>query len=198
MSDDKQVIAKVPNPNAGRPHFTTASEVATMQFVGTITLVTLKVVELILFKLRDELGYPVPQVLVWSLRAQENTVGAEFIIMEKAHGVSLNSCWPNMGLGERWKIAQTVARFQQDWTSTYFPSYGSLYLSSDLSGQPQPIDYFLKGAAATTSQYAIGPITGRDWNDDSRTTAEFDRGPCESGSKQTVSPSLISCREHRS
>ena len=26
-------MAKVPNPNAGRPHFTTASEVATMEFV---------------------------------------------------------------------------------------------------------------------------------------------------------------------
>jgi len=33
MSDGKEVIAKVPNPNAGRAHFTTASEVATMDFV---------------------------------------------------------------------------------------------------------------------------------------------------------------------
>ena len=34
MDDGKRVIAKVPNPNAGRPHYTTASEVATMDFVG--------------------------------------------------------------------------------------------------------------------------------------------------------------------
>ena len=33
MNDGNEVIAKVPNPNAGRPHFTTASEVATMDFV---------------------------------------------------------------------------------------------------------------------------------------------------------------------
>ncbi len=33
MEDGKQVVAKVPNPNAGQVHFTTASEVATMQFV---------------------------------------------------------------------------------------------------------------------------------------------------------------------
>ena len=33
MEDGNQVVAKVPNPNAGRPHFTTASEVATMEFV---------------------------------------------------------------------------------------------------------------------------------------------------------------------
>lgn len=33
MEDKKQVVAKVPNPNAGRPHFMTASEVATLEFV---------------------------------------------------------------------------------------------------------------------------------------------------------------------
>ena len=36
MDDGAQVVAKVPNPNAGRPHLTTASEVATMEFVGVI------------------------------------------------------------------------------------------------------------------------------------------------------------------
>lgn len=34
MDDGKQVIGKVPDPNAGIPHYTTASEVATMDFVG--------------------------------------------------------------------------------------------------------------------------------------------------------------------
>lgn len=34
MEDGTQVVAKVPNPNAGQPHFTTASEVATMEFVS--------------------------------------------------------------------------------------------------------------------------------------------------------------------
>ena len=35
MDDGQEVIAKVPNPNAGVAHFTTASEVATMDFVGS-------------------------------------------------------------------------------------------------------------------------------------------------------------------
>ena len=34
MNDGQEVIAKVPNPNAGVAHFTTASEVATMDFVS--------------------------------------------------------------------------------------------------------------------------------------------------------------------
>lgn len=33
MEDGKQVVAKVPNPNVGQGHLTTASEVATMEFV---------------------------------------------------------------------------------------------------------------------------------------------------------------------
>ena len=35
MDNGTQVVAKVPNPNAGKPHFTTASEVATMDFVSS-------------------------------------------------------------------------------------------------------------------------------------------------------------------
>lgn len=34
MDDGSQTVAKVPNPNAGRPNLTTASEVATMEFVS--------------------------------------------------------------------------------------------------------------------------------------------------------------------
>jgi hypothetical protein len=33
MDDGREVIAKLPNPNAGRPHLTTASEAATMDYV---------------------------------------------------------------------------------------------------------------------------------------------------------------------
>lgn len=33
MEDGSQVVGKVPNLSAGLPHFTTASEVATMDFV---------------------------------------------------------------------------------------------------------------------------------------------------------------------
>lgn len=38
MEDGKQVVAKVPNPNAGQSKYTTASEVATMEFVIFQTL----------------------------------------------------------------------------------------------------------------------------------------------------------------
>ena len=34
MDNGKEVVAKIPNPNSGQPHYTTASEVATMKFVS--------------------------------------------------------------------------------------------------------------------------------------------------------------------
>ncbi|GCB18970.1 hypothetical protein AAWM_01855 [Aspergillus awamori] len=47
MDNGREIIAKLPNPNAGRPHFTAASEVATMDFS------------------RNTLNLPVPRVLKW-------------------------------------------------------------------------------------------------------------------------------------
>lgn len=41
MANGSQVIAGVPNPNSGVPHYTIASEVATMDFVCTITILFL-------------------------------------------------------------------------------------------------------------------------------------------------------------
>lgn len=35
MDDGKKVLARIPNPNAGPPFYTTASEVATMEFVSS-------------------------------------------------------------------------------------------------------------------------------------------------------------------
>lgn len=36
MDDGKELIAKLPNPNAGRGHYTNASEVATMDYVSDL------------------------------------------------------------------------------------------------------------------------------------------------------------------
>ncbi|KAG6129926.1 hypothetical protein E4U38_004774 [Claviceps purpurea] len=53
MDNGKEVVAKVPNPNAGQAHFTTASEVATMKFA------------------REVLSTPLPEVYDWCSRAEE-------------------------------------------------------------------------------------------------------------------------------
>ncbi|OAL74724.1 hypothetical protein A7D00_0318 [Trichophyton violaceum] len=56
MDDGKEVIAKIPNPNAGHPHFVTSSEVATMEFV------------------RNRLHIPAPKVYSWCSDASKSKV----------------------------------------------------------------------------------------------------------------------------
>ncbi|GFF16420.1 aminoglycoside phosphotransferase [Aspergillus terreus] len=73
MDNGTEVVAKLPNPNAGPAHYTTASEVATQTL------------------LREVLGLPVPRVIAWSSDASTHPVEAEFIIEEKAAGVRLGS-----------------------------------------------------------------------------------------------------------
>lgn len=41
MDDGVEAIAKLPTPSAGLPHFTTASEVATMDFVSLLIFMSL-------------------------------------------------------------------------------------------------------------------------------------------------------------
>ncbi|RAK96065.1 phosphotransferase enzyme family protein [Aspergillus ibericus CBS 121593] len=159
MQDGTQVVGKVPNPNAGRPHYTTASEVATMDFV------------------RNELSTPVPRVLAWSSEANENPVGAEYIIMEKAEGVQLDKVWPKMDIKKRFELVKTIAEYQKAWMSRSFTQYGSLYYSSGLPNIEGCVLVKEDGSNCKEHRFAVGPTTGREFLDDGRIDVDFDRGP---------------------
>ena len=75
MDDGYEVIARIPTPIARPPHCMTASEVATMEF------------------LRTRLDIPAPRVFVWASQVDcNNSVNAEYILIEKLQGESLGSC----------------------------------------------------------------------------------------------------------
>ncbi|KAE8327124.1 kinase-like domain-containing protein [Aspergillus sergii] len=107
MDNGREIIAKLPNPNAGRPHFTTASEVATMDF------------------LRNVLNLPVPQVYTWSSRATGNLVGAEYILMEKQAGVMLSDVWDSLKGKQRAQLVFQVVDFEKTLAATKFTGFGS-------------------------------------------------------------------------
>ncbi|KAL5047303.1 hypothetical protein BDW71DRAFT_196760 [Aspergillus fruticulosus] len=162
MHDGTQVVGKVPNPNTGQAHYTTASEVATMDFA------------------RNELLTPVPKVLAWSSKAQDNSVGAEYIIMEKVAGVQLSKVWPTMDIKERFEFVKTISGHQKSWMSKSFTQYGSLYYSSDMK-YSDGCD-LVKGSMSIPEhhRFAVGPSTGREFLDDGRIALDFDRGPWNS------------------
>ncbi|KAK6432430.1 hypothetical protein LTR95_011400 [Oleoguttula sp. CCFEE 5521] len=108
MDNGKEVVAKIPNPNSGQPHLTTASEVATMKFA------------------REVLRTPLPEEYAWSSRAQETLVGAEFILMEKMNGVELEHFSPGMKIQDRLEVVKAIAEYQKSWASVSFDKFGSL------------------------------------------------------------------------
>ncbi|KAL5332899.1 kinase-like domain-containing protein [Aspergillus crustosus] len=156
MQDGKQVVGKVPNPNAGRPHYTTASEVATMDFV------------------RTRLGTPVPKMHAWNSNATGSPVGAEYVIMEKVSGVQLEHVWSELPIEDKFEVVKTISRYQKAWMSVSFPAYGSLYYADDLNPSGKGL---LVDEATSNSPFAVGPSTGRGFFDDGKSALDFDRGP---------------------
>ncbi|GKZ28816.1 hypothetical protein AbraIFM66950_000613 [Aspergillus brasiliensis] len=161
MDNGREVVAKISNPNAGIPHLTTASEVATMDFT------------------RNVLETPAPRVYSWTSHAQSHPVGAEFIIMEKANGVPLSQVWETLKLPQKLQVLLAMTRLQKKWLSVSFSHYGSLFYAKDI--QPAAAgggSYYIKdGKAIHDPTFAIGPATGRDWCDAGRSHLEISREP---------------------
>lgn len=159
MDNGTEVIAKIPNPNAGMPYYTAASEVATMDFA------------------RSVLQTPVPQVYAWNARVDnDNPVGAEYIIMEKISGVPLSRVWWDLQPNMKLKIFLQIFSFQKKWTETRFTGFGSLYYAKDIRPRHGGPLYVKHGEPVSSAEFALGPATGREWSDGGRQDIKCDRG----------------------
>ncbi|KAI8943289.1 hypothetical protein NX059_001309 [Plenodomus lindquistii] len=147
-----QSYQKATSPNASFPFYTTASEVATMDFI------------------RSRLQIPVPKVLSYSTKANANTVGAEYIIVEKSPGIELARVWDRLSGRDKVKIVIQMATFSARLSQARFPYYGSVYYSKDI---PE-----IKGTKVDDT-FSQGPATGHSWFDNKREEVDVSRGPCE-------------------
>jgi len=113
---------------------------------------------------RNVLETPIPRVLAWSSKAEDNPVGAEYIIMEKVLGIELEHVWPGMNIKDRFALVKTIAGFQKAWTSVSFRKFGGLYYAKDLdqSTANEPLYVDANGIDIMDERFAIGPSTGRD------------------------------------
>lgn len=150
MNDGLEVIARIPTPIAGPSHYTTASEVATLDF------------------LRHILEVPVPKVFAFSSTV-DNYVGSEYIIMERIKGESLASRWLSLSTPELKDVLTQLVKLEQKIFAFKFPAHGSLYYKDDISETSVnlPIDRF-----------CVGPIAKRQFWFDERKKMQLDRGPC--------------------
>ncbi|UPX16985.1 uncharacterized protein EKO05_0007364 [Ascochyta rabiei] len=166
MDDGTIVIARIPNPNAGPPFKTTASEVATMDFARTV------------------LEIPVPKVLSWSGEA-ENPVESEYILMEEATGNQLGEIWDEMELHDKLKVVDDIVAFERKFSSISFTRYGNLYFADDAFPGCEKaevvgsLSQLLKDMAET--RFVIGPVVDRGFWHRERAAMDLDRGPWKRG-----------------
>ncbi|KAE8350091.1 kinase-like domain-containing protein [Aspergillus coremiiformis] len=154
MQDGFEAIVKIPYHIAGPKHFATASEAATLQYL--------------LSK-----GVPVPRVYGYSGRS--NPAGVEYLIMEKAQGVGLQTRWESMSKRERHALATSFVEIEKKFFDIPFASIGSLYFKTDV-----PVE--LQGALYSQSEedsetFCIGPTADHSFWDGERAELSLNRGP---------------------
>ncbi|KAH8816555.1 phosphotransferase enzyme family protein [Xylogone sp. PMI_703] len=163
MDDGAEVIAKPPNPNAGPPYLTTASEVATHEF------------------LRDVLNMPVPKIIAWSAD-RTNAVGAEYILQEKVSGKPLASMWHRMPKKSKLDRIAQVAELENRLASLTFNKHGCIYFRDSIEDQEvasQPLITSPPVSSAIVDRFVLGPlITAELWGSED-TPSDVDRGPWE-------------------
>ncbi|KAL4950825.1 kinase-like domain-containing protein [Aspergillus filifer] len=162
MNNGQEIVAKLPNPNAGPAFYTTASEVATRQFV------------------RESLGIPVPRIYAWSAD-KSNAVGAEYILEEKATGQPLGSLWSQMSFSARLDIVEQVLGIERKLTSVNLPQHGCIYYQSDLESRlEKPTFAPIHNKPNNLPNFAIGPLTHPKYWRGQRAVMNLDRGPWKS------------------
>ncbi|KAE8355458.1 phosphotransferase enzyme family protein [Aspergillus coremiiformis] len=160
MENGKEILARIPNPNAGHPHYVVASEVATLDFLRTV------------------LGIPVPRVLSWSSSSQPNPVGAEYILMERVKGRQLSEVWDDMSEAQRFGLVKSLVDVERKLVNAKFTVHGSLYYRNTF---PQGISIATLERAdqGAQSEFVLGPTTQRSFWEDEKEVLEIDRGPWE-------------------
>ncbi|CZT49106.1 uncharacterized protein RSE6_09896 [Rhynchosporium secalis] len=159
-ADGQEYIAKLPCPNAGPSHLTTASEVAVLQLV------------------RSQTTIPVPRVLAWN-SSSSNPVEAEYIVMEKAPGTQLFQKWDDIDGDCRLSLIKQITELEHQLASIPFPASGHLYVKESILKNKHAL---LDSSIDPKYQYGIGPSCDRSWDMDqsqlsSVSSRNLDKGP---------------------
>ncbi len=159
-----EAVARLPCSLVGNVHMSTASEVATMEYVQEIV------------------GKPTPRVLAWSDTLESRAaVGSDFILMERINGISLEDRWLNTFDAEIGTVLKELVFLDARLHQRTFLQIGSLFFKEDVSPELQNRLLYMKKEHNTepaAEKYRIGPVVDKQyWFNE---PIEGDRGPCES------------------
>ncbi|KAG0648879.1 Heterokaryon incompatibility [Hyphodiscus hymeniophilus] len=154
MDNGTQVVWKIPDPHTGKPHSTTASEVAIMDFAGNVLGTPLLFIDSLL----NLYGPGAPH------RRRIYHPGS-------VPGIEVERVRPSMKVTDRLPIVQTIACFQKAWISISFGKFSSLYYARDkkerAKDQKERVEKELlhvdaNGVDVKNADFAICPSTSRE------------------------------------
>ncbi|PGG99343.1 hypothetical protein AJ80_09381 [Polytolypa hystricis UAMH7299] len=149
--DDARVLARLPYPCILPKRLTVASEVATLDFLRTQ-------------------GIPGPRVLEYSTDAETNSVGAEYIIMEKAEGEPIGESWYTLSEKQRLKVLMGLVKIEEKLFAIDLKASGSIYYAHDLPPEMDrvaiscsPSQQGSDTTAAARGEFCVGPVVSLKW-----------------------------------
>ena len=175
--DGSEIVAKIPFSIAGPPKYTTASEVAVLQYrkhsvTDELTLCS----RLMASTVNTHTQVSVPRVLAWS-SDPSNPVGVEYIIMEKAPGIQLFKAWDDMSDADQFSLVLKLTKLEGQIAKIRFPASGSLCLRESMGDSDAYVS--LDSEIDPSGQFCIGPSCERGWYPEGVTTSLqscFNRG----------------------
>ena len=158
MHNAPSVIARLPYPMTQPKHLAVASEVATIDLVRSH-------------------GVPAPRVFGYSADAS-NSVGAEYILMEKAPGRPLGDAWFGLSEKQRIKVLSGIVDIEARLFAIDLPTNGSVFYGKDLpsSTERKP----LSALTDPEQKMCIGPDVSLKFWFEERETLNIRRQPCKS------------------
>ncbi|KAL1854990.1 hypothetical protein Plec18170_004402 [Paecilomyces lecythidis] len=158
MEDGLETIVKIPYHVPGPKHYATASEAATLEFLRSKDI-------------------PVPKLYGYSA-CNANPAGVEYIIMERAPGVGLETRWLDMSKRERNKLAYSFVEIEKKFFDLPFCSTGSIYFKTDIPSNLQSALYTAGSEVSPDSHtFCIGPTADYMFWHGRRTGLDLHRGP---------------------
>ncbi|KAJ0422250.1 kinase-like domain-containing protein [Aspergillus carlsbadensis] len=158
MEDGFEAVVKIPYLFTGPKHYATASEAATLTYLHSR-------------------GIPVPEVYGYS-SSKNNQVGVEYILMEKAKGVGLDTAWLTLSKRHLHTLASSFVDIENEFSNIPFGSIGSIYFKTDVPSELQAALYrpdVEQDAASET--FCIGPTADTTFWHGKRAGMDLYRGP---------------------
>lgn len=107
-------------------------------------------------------GVLIPRVYGWSDRSS-NSVGSEYIIMERVAGAELEESWYIMIVKERMAIMEKIVDIERILFNMDFPASGSLFFKDSLGNNMDQVGIATSAEEPAALKFCIGPSTEYLW-----------------------------------